>query len=1107
MNRLILAATALLAATTSPSALITASAATDPDSGTLLLRQPALSSDHLAFVYAGDLWIAERDGGNPRRLTSSPADESRPKFSPDGMTIAFAGEYGGNADIYVIDVAGGQPRRLTWHPGGDIPLGWTPDGQSVAFVSARETDHGRSGQLYHVDAAGGFPVRQMEARVYRGSYNPSGEFAYIPFGSGYNGLFGGSSGWKGYRGGTTPAIWIMNADRDGYREVPGAGVTNFNPVWLGDELYFLSDREDERFNVYHFDRASGAVRRVSDEPLWDVRYASGHDDTIVYEAGGRLMSLDAATGRATELDIRIAPDLPQLRPAWKNAASAIQSAGISTTGKRALVTARGEVFSVPVEDGSTRNLSRTGAVREYTAAWSPDGQQVAWIAEVSGGQEVVVANQFGTGDPKRYPLGPHFYFLGDWTPGDTPRLVYTDNHLGLHALDLETGRSATIAVSARRDVFDTAVSPDGRWLAYTLEQPNFHRDLMLYDFESGESTRITDGMADVAAPAFSPDGKFLYFAASTNSGPIQVGLNMTSQERPYRAALYALVLAADGKSPLLPKSGDEESPAKDGEGEAGSSDGNKKGKEGDKQAQPTRIDLDGLAARIVPLPVAENNYGSLGVGKDGALYYVRYVQPGASTPPPGERASAGNRLFRFDFDKKEAKSVLGGVTSFAISADGAHMIIGKSDGKLVTAEIKDDLKPEPLDLSGLKVLVDPREEWTQMFEEAWRMEKEYFYADNLHGLDWDAVLDQYRPLLAHVGRREDLNELMVEMIAELQAGHNRVGGGDVYSAGAPAAGLLGANLEMHRGRYRIARVYSGESWNPFVPAPLATPGNEAAQGEYILAVDGVDLSASDNIFSRLEGKVGQQVTLRVGPDPDGSDARDIVVEPVDNEYVLRLWAWIEQNRKTVDQATDGRVGYIYLPNTAGAGYTFFNRLFFAQVDKDALIVDERSNGGGQAANYIIEVLSRKHLSGWADRDGLIYNTPAGALHGPKVMLVDQDAGSGGDYLPHTFRYAGVGKLIGTRTWGGLIGISANPPLMDGGFLTVPFFRFFDPDGNWSVENEGVAPDIEVALDPVAANRGGDSQLDAAIAEILRQLDGFDSGVLGEAPPLPTEPGE
>jgi len=1066
---------------------------------TLLLRQPALSKDHLAFVYAGDIWIANWSGRDARRLTSHPAEENSPVFSPDGQYIAFAAEYEDNTDVYVVPVAGGQPRRLTWHPGTDRPQAWSDDGREVAFVSARETDHGRSGQLYHVSVDGGLPVKQMDARIVQGSYSEGGELAYIIFVPGYNGLFGGSAGWKGYRGGTTPAINVMAADRETVEVVPGAGAMNFNPFWLDGQVYFLSDRDDKVMNLFRYDPASKSVDRLTSETEWDIRAAGGFGGTVVYEAGGRIKRLDLASGEEDTLTIDIAPDLPQLRPQWKDASGTIQAVDISRSGKRALLTARGEVFTVPVEDGSTRNLSDTGGVREYTALWSPDGLKVAWIAETDDGQEVVLADQLGSSAVKRFPLGPHFYFLLAWAPGETQRLVYQDNHLGLHVLDFDSGKTERIATGSRREQYDVAVSPDGRWLAYTLERPNYHRDLVLHEFASGRDVTVSDGLADVAAPAFSTDGKILFFAASTNSGPLQVGLNMTSQERPYRAGLYAAVLAADGESPLAPKSGDEEA-EKDENG-----DDDKKDEKAEKPV--TRIDLEGLSGRVTGLPVAEANYARIQAGKDGHLYYLERVQPGAANLPPGKNEAEGNRLLRFDFEEREQTMLLEGVRDFRISAGGEHMIVRKADGSLAVAEIGDEMKPEPLKLTGVRVMVDPRQEWAQIFDEAWRMEKEYFYADNLHGLDWDAVYRKYRPLVDHAGRREDLNAVIVEMIAELHAGHNRAGGGDVHKEQAVKTGLLGANLEIANGRYRIERIYTGEDWNPFLKAPLATPGNAAQVGEYILAVNGQELTARDNIFASLQGTVGQQVTLRVGPNADGKGARDIVVEPVENERELRLWSWIENNRQRVAEATDGRVGYIYLPNTAGAGYTFFNRMFFAQVDKEALIIDERSNGGGQAANYIIEVLSRMHLSGWKDRDGMIYNTPAGAMHGPKLMMIDQDAGSGGDYLPFTFRLAGIGKLLGTRTWGGLIGIYANPDLMDGGRLTVPFFRFFDPEGNWSVENEGVAPDIEVPLDPIAYNRGTDSQLEAAIEEILSQLEGFDSGVLKQAPPLPTELGK
>ena len=1077
---------------------------------TLLLKQPSISADRLAFVYAGDIWVANRDGSNPRRLTSSPAEENSPVFSPDGTRIAFKANYENNTDAYIIPASGGQPQRLTWHPGSDTPTGWTADGTAVTVISARETDHGRSGQLYHASVDGGLPVKQMEARIYRGVYDAEDKkLAYIAHGSGYNGLFGGSSGWKGYRGGTTPAIQIMDLKKQSVITIPGEDATNFNPIWLGGQLYFISDRENEIYNIYRYDPASKSITKISNEVVWDVRAASGHGSTIVYEAGGHLKKLDLGNAQASDIPINIKPDLPQLRAQWKDASKTIQSSAISPSGKRVIITARGEVFTVPVEKGATRNISADGTKHEYTAAWSPKGDQVAYITESKGGQSLVIKDQTGRGDDTHYELGPHFYQLLAWGGGENSRIVYQDNHLSLFSIEAANGSIRKISTGIRRDQIDVSVSPDGNWLAYTLEQANYNRDLVLLNFASGSSTVVTDGSADVASPAFSNDGKYLYFAASTNSGPIQIGLNMTSQERPYRAGLYALVLAADGKSPVLDAVGDEN------EDEGKEEDESEKGKNGkddkkdgaDGKAPETRIDLQNIASRIVALPVAENNYGNLAVGKDGKLFYLQITQPGNSVEPPGAKAGAGNELKQFDFEKKEAKSLLTGVNRLVLSAKGSHMLIDKADGSLAVAEIADKLEPKKLSLDGLKVRVNPLEEWTQIFNEAWRMEKEYFYADTMHGLDWQAVYDRYRPLVNHVGRREDLSALIVEMIAEMQVGHNRTSGGDVHKEQGTQTGLLGANFRINQGRYQITKVYNGEKWNPFIKAPLATPGNEARQNEYILAINGQELGADDNIFNALQGTSGKQVTLRIGPNTNGRDAREIVVEPAKSERMMRLWSWIESNRRAIDKATDGRVGYVYLPNTAGAGYTFFNRMFFAQVDKEAMIIDERANAGGQAANYITEVLSRRHLSGWKDRDGQPYNTPAGAIHGPKVMLIDQDAGSGGDYLPYSFRHLEIGKLIGTRTWGGLIGIYTNPQLMDGATLTVPFFRFYDANNNWSVENEGVAPDIEVTLDPIASNQGRDTQLEQAIAEVLSQLEGFENPVPKQAPPLPTEPGQ
>ncbi|MEM7330390.1 MAG: PDZ domain-containing protein [Pseudomonadota bacterium] len=626
---------------------------------------------------------------------------------------------------------------------------------------------------------------------------------------------------------------------------------------------------------------------------------------------------------------------------------------------------------------------------------------------------------------------------------------------------------------------------------------DFNRNVYLYNFASGRSTLLTDGMADAGAPAFSPDGTLLYFTASTNAGPTHVGLDMTTQERPYRAGLYVAVLTEDGVSPLAPKAGDEDAKSEDQDED-----------ETDSEDDADLVyDLAGAKTRIQALPVEQAQYSGLTVGKSGDLFYIKSVQPGVEVTMPGQSAQRDAAFITFSFDDREATTLTSGVTAFSLSADREHALVRKSDGSLATGKLGDKFEAKPVKTGDLQLWIEPRKEWRQIFDDVWRMEAEYFYDPDLHGLDWQGVYDRYLPLLDHVGRREDLNRLMTEMIAELQVGHNRLGGGAVERPSGPDIGLLGADLTIRNDRHQISRIYTGENWNPNVQGPLAVPGLDVSEGDYIIAINGRTLGDGSNIFEHLAGTVGKQVTLTVSDRANGRNPRQIVVEPVRSEFMMRLWAWIEGNRKAVDAATDGRVGYVYLPNTAGAGYTLFNRMFFSQTDKDAIIIDERSNGGGQAANYVTDVLSRTYLSGWKDRNGLTFNTPGGAMFGPKLMLIDQDAGSGGDFLPYSFREMGIGTLMGTRTWGGLIGISANPGLVDGGFLVVPYFRFFDRDFEWSVENEGVAPDIEVGLDPTLTNQGRDAQLEAAIAEILRQLETNPSVVPTQAPEYPTELGE
>lgn len=1083
---------------------------------TLMLRQPAVSKTHLAFVHGGDLWLADRNGGNARRLTSHAASEFAPRFSPDGQKIAYSASYDGNTDVYVIDIAGGDAKRLTWHPGPDTVNGWSPDGKRVLFASSREVLNNRSNQLYEVGLEGGVEKKLMAAVAFEGAWSADGkQLAYRP----YRAAYVAESGWRQSRGGTTPPVWIMDMQGPNagqrWQEIPHVNATDSAPVWAGGEVVFISDRADGAANLFAFNPATKQLRQLTKETQWDVRSVDAIGSTLVYESGGRIKQIDVGGGAPQVLDVRLtAAAGPQARAQWKDASKALSSARLSATAKRVVVSARGEVFTVPIKDGSVRNLTETSGVREKDALWSPDGQRVAYLSDAPGMRhELVLQGQTGQGAKERFALPKEGYFtLLDWAP-DGQTLVLQDNHLNLYKLGLAAGNTRGQLVKILSDVrrlgadgFTVSFSPDSRWLAYTASGENYFGRVWLHDLSTGRNHQVSDGLSHAGNPAFSPKGDVLYFSASINSGPGQVGLDLSTQERPRRAGLYALVLAADGKSPLAPKPGDEEGKKDDADGKkdddkkpADAKDSKDAKKADDKKSEekkddkkpakpkPVRVDFDGLSERLVALPLAERNYDSLAVGADGALFYLQRPQPGASNESPQAERRATAELWRYDLEERKAKRIKDGVAEYSLSGDGKKLLLTLAGGALEVGDAGDKYDGKTVE-KNLRARIDPRQEWKQIFDETWWMQKEFFYDPGMHGLDWKGIYDRYLPQLAHVQRREDLNDLLVLMIAELQVGHNRVGGGDVHQEPSLTVGLLGADYAIEQGRYKIARLYGGDRLNPHLRAPLAAPGLNVKEGEFILAINGHELDAKTSIHALLENSVRKQVVVTLAQDAAGKGRRDVTVEPIASEAMLRRWAWIEGNRQKVQAKSGGKIAYVYMPDTGGQGFEHFNRMFFAQIDKQALIVDDRRNGGGQAANYVIELLSRPYLGGWKDRDGLVFETPGGAIYGPKAMLVDQDAGSGGDFMPYAFKRVGLGPLIGKRTWGGLIGISANPELIDGGFVTVPYFRFYTPEGEWRIENEGVAPDMEVELDPAAVNRGEDTQLDAAIADVLKRLE-------------------
>ena len=1057
---------------------------------TLLLQQPAISKDRIAFVYAGDIYTANKQGEDVHRLTSHAATEDAPHFSPDGKTIAFTAGYEGNSDVYTIPVTGGQPTRLTFHPGRDTVVGWNPKTKNITFMSAREMASGRSGHLYQISANGGFPEKVMEALAFEGDFSKNGKkLAYRP----YNTAHIGSSGWRNHRGGSTPPIWIMDLAKNTYEEVPHVNASDTNPLWVGKDLYFLSDRDETR-DLYKF--SNNKLTQVTNNKEWDIMSADVYGTDIIYSMGGALHILNTKTNKSQQLSVSINSDLPQLRPQWKNAMSAFTRGELSATGKRALISARGDIYTIPLEDGSTRNITKTPGVNERDALWSPEGDQVVYISDKGGVQKLVVADQFGKVE-KTLSLGEQTadFSLFQWSP-DGKRVLYRDSALAIMTINLEDGEIVTIDRNINMLGFEATMSFDGDWVAYTKSGENYLWDIFLYQLSTQKRAKLTDGLSHSAMPAFSRDGKYLYFASSTNAGPTSFFLDLSTQERPQRFGLYAAVLQADGKSPLLPRTDDEDAKTED------KKDDKKKNKD---EKEPMVIDLEGLSQRIVALPAAERLYSSLRVAEDNNLYFIESSQPGISIETNGDPLESSS-LRRFNLKKRIVENVLNRVEAFTLSADGESMLLDYSGNRLKVADVGRKPDTENLNTSDVRALIDPKLEWSQIFDETWRNERDYFYDPNMHGLDWDKVYTQYRPLLDHVGRREDLNWLLVQMISEMQVGHNRLGGGDTHSESRIRVGLLGADIRLKDGKYIVEKIYTGESWNPFIKAPLAAPGIGITEGDAIVAVNGQTMNENINFFSAFVNTVDKQVTLTVSK-AGSNETSDIVVEPISNENNLRNWHWVESNRKKVEELSGGKVGYVYLPNTASGGFTYFNRMFFAQTDKQAMIVDDRRNGGGQAANYVTDVLSREYLAGWKYRSGTqILSTPAGGVYGPKVMLIDQDAGSGGDFLPYSFKRMGIGKLIGKTTWGGLIGISANRQLMDGGRHTVPHFRFFTPDHEWRIENEGVAPDIEVVLDPTKVNNGDDTQLEAAVNEVLDQLKSYTPIQHKTPPAFPTKVG-
>jgi len=1184
-----------------------------------MLRYPDIGKTHIVFSYANDLWLVPREGGVASPMASPPGEQVFPRFSPDGSKLAFTANYDGNRDIYVVSVDGGIPHRVTHHPSAETLCGWTPDGELLFYTSGL-SGLGRQARLFTVPPTGGMPTALPVPYGTTGAISPDGKWlAYTPHTTDFR-------TWKRYRGGMATDIWLLNLDDGSSRQATTWEGTDTSPMWHGEILWYLSDDGPEhRQNIWRYDPRSGDRRQVTRFDDFDIKWPSvgpgpDGDGEIVFQHGSALRVLDLRTEGVRDVEVTIPGARPRLRPQVLDAANLITESSISPSGKRVVVSARGDLWTLPAEHGSPRNMTRTAGVFERSPSWSPDGRWLAYLSDETGEYEFWLRRADGRGEPRRLTHdGEVFRFGATWSP-DSKHFIFHDKTgaMWLHTLgDLadENAAPGTTVLIDRDPWGSTNLTPswshDSRWIAYQRSSDDTSMThIRLHDVEAGASTQVTTGMFSDSSPAFDRKGDWLYYVSARHWQGPQYADNDTTFIYAGTNVLVAVPLRKDVASPLNAKSDEEpwkelDAPSNDGERENGAADEAEGGSDAEEKAgdapkgvddgfsgewsmritlgpplgmavdgtatlradsdgavtgtirsmmgnaeivsgrwniqnrtfslriaapmiggelngtvvdgrmtgtlrmddgtegtvdgtrtaaavaeggdaaataddkpdpaKRVEIDLEGFEGRAIALPVSPGNFSGLAVNDAGALLFVRRAARGAE-------GGSSIRIYNFLDDQREERSVMAG-GGYELSADGKKILVGRS-----IANASSNATPKSIVTAGMLVTVEPREEWRQMFIDAWRIMRDWFYDPELHQIDWEAIRDQYLPMVDDCASRDDLTYVIRELISELNVGHAYYNVGTQDPQPNVAVGLLGADFELVDGAYRIVEILRGADWDTDVRSPLDQPGIDVREGDWLLAVNGVPLDVERDPWAALIGAVGRAITLTVSDRPTIDDeAREVIVTPIANEGALRYRAWVERNRRHVADGTDGRVGYIHVPDTGINGQNELFRQFFGQRHLDGLIIDERWNGGGQIPTRFIELLNRPLVNAWARRDGKDWLWPPDAHFGPKCMLINGLAGSGGDAFPHYFREAGLGKLIGTRTWGGLVGISGNPRLIDGTGVNVPTFGFYRPDGRWAIEGHGVDPDLEVIDDPALMLDGGDPQLDAAIKHMLEEI--------------------
>ncbi len=1085
-----------------------------------MMQMPAVSKTQIAFVYAGDIWIAPKAGGAAARLSSPRGEEQFPRFSPDGRSLGFSANYEGNTDIYVMPVTGGEPLRVTHHGAKDRMLGWSADGKAIYFASDMAAFTNRVGQLYKVSAQGGLPEVLPIPYGEFGAVSPDGrKLAYTTLSTEFR-------TWKRYRGGMAPDIWLFDLEKKTSEKVAPHPANDSLPMWHGATLYFLSDRDDrERENIWAYDTATKQLRQVTRFVDDDVHFPSIGPEEIVLENGGRLYLLDLATEKLKEVPITVLTDRVTLRPRVENVAGLIQNGAISPTGKRVLFEARGKIFSVPAEHGVVRTLTERSDVADRFPAWSPDGKWIAYFSDRSGEYELTLRPADGKGGEQTLTqLGPGYRYSPQWSP-DSKKLVFIDQtmRLWLHDLDAKTTREIDRELwlyEGELRSFHGSWSADSRWFAFPKDQDNRQTAIAIYDTQTKQVHQVTSGFFDDDQPVFDPDGRYLYYrtkrwfdAIYSEFEPTWIYAN--------GQALMAVPLRKDVPSPLAPRN--DEEPVGQQKPEAGSQKSEDKtpkpeekpktevaavetaikgakpdaakpaeNKPGtptvnlsDRKPAPLLIDLDGFEQRAVVLPPGGGRFDQL-CAVAGKLIFTRKPRAGAAGGP--------SPLHFYDVVKREEKLILDDAPGVDLSADGKKLLVarGKSWGIINVAETQ---AFKPLNTGGLEVTIDPPAEWRQIFNDAWRLERDFFYDPHLHLVMWQQVREHYGQLLDDAVTRHDVNFILGEMLGELNCSHTYRSGGDLDTAPGRSVGYLGCDYALEQGAYRITRILRAAPWEHTVRSPLVAAG--VKEGDWLLAVNGRKLDAAKDPWAAFQGLADKPTFLTVNSKPTLDGAREVLVQPMGNEFNLRHYAWVESNRLRVEQASGGRIGYIYVPNTTVDGQNELYRQLRAQFTKAGLVVDERWNSGGQIPDRFVEMLGRKVTNFWGVRDGRDWQTPQIAHTGPKVILANGWSGSGGDCFPWLFKEAGLGPIIGTRTWGGLIGMTGAPALIDGGSVTVPTFSIYDTTGKWVIEGHGVDPDIAVEDDPAQMQGGADPQLARAIDEVLKSLEAH--------PPRPAKP--